>query len=145
MTRSPILKTSLLAALLTGAWLVAPSLAPAYDSTTAACVTACSADARTCEDAIREATLACIDEAGCAPLVDAAKTACEADHESDECSAARDAARACIEPCRADDKDGRDGCRAARVACLTDECGLSDATAQCGRFRGGRGGDGPRP
>ena len=138
----PTWNLSLAAVLLLGIALAGP--AQAYDSATAECVTACSSDARACEDAIRADTLACLEEAGCAALGEAAKAACEADKESEECSAARDAAKACIEPCRADDKDGRDGCRAARVTCLTDECGLSEATAQCGRFRGGRGGDGPR-
>lgn len=144
MTRTPILQTSMLAALAAGAFLAAPAPVRAYDSTTAACVTACSSGARDCEAAIREATQACIEDAGCAPLLDAARSACTADKESDECAAARDAAKACVDPCRTDDKDGRDGCRAARVTCLTDECGLSEATAQCGRFRGGHDG-GNRP
>lgn len=140
--RFSLLRPSAVALLLAAACLLPSAPASAYDTSTAACVTACSSDARACEDAIREATATCLDESGCAPLLDAAKAACEADRESGDCAAARDAARACVEPCRSDDKDGRDGCRAARVTCLKDECGLDDATAQCGRFRGGRG---PRP
>jgi len=104
-----------------------PPLPPANE-----CVAACMEASRACEAPIREAAHACIEEAGCVPLIAAARAACEADRESEECESARAAARECVAPCKAEARAGVAACRSAALACLRDECGLEDLPPQCG-------------
>ena len=120
------------------AWTMSPTPATALDnSAVGTCVAGCTADAKACEDPVREAAIACRDAAGCDDLVSAAQTACEADHDSDECETARAAVRDCFAPCKDAQQTGLAACRTAALTCLHDECGLDGLPPRCGRH--GRG------
>jgi hypothetical protein len=61
------------------------------------CVMGCGTDAQTCLQEARAASAPCVE--ACQPLVAAARQACIADPTSDACTAAEQAARACLAPC----------------------------------------------
>ncbi len=131
-----IFKSSALALAVAAAALLVPATPTlAFDSDLAACVSQCVSDGKACEDTARADEHQCEVDNGCPALIDAAKAACEADPESAECETARAAAHACVEPCKDDQKADRAGCRAARLECLRDECGLDDVALKCGHFK----------
>lgn len=101
------------------------------------CVVDCREANRACEAPVREALRACIEENGCDVLLDAARAACEADPESEECESARAAARECVAPCKEAQRSGLAECRSELLTCLREVCGLEDLPPLCPR--GGRG------
>lgn len=99
----------------------------------ATCVKGCLTDLRTCLADAREAFVDCSAEGGCVELAAAARTACVADKTASICVEARAEYSDCIKPCRvALREDGR-ACQNNSLACLHDECGLTDLPEQCRR------------
>lgn len=91
------------------------------------CIHACHEAQRDCMFDGRQAFKLCLEEAGCDTLGDDYRATClVADRDEDACTDARDAFRACVEPCHEDAHALGDACREARNACLTDECGLDE-------------------
>jgi hypothetical protein len=99
------------------------------------CVSACVHEARDCRAGVRDARRACVKD--CAPLRDAVKAACPdddgnagqgQDDESDdngvtpECTAARDALRGCLDPCRSTYRTKVRECHTTGHECLQTEC-----------------------
>ncbi len=121
--------------------LISASVASAQDDTeTGTCVAACLSASRTCEETARDTAATCATDAGCDPLVDAKQAACSEDHESDECEAAREAADACLMPCRTALRTALGECRDTALTCVRDECGVEGLPLHCGFGRRHHGG-----
>lgn len=116
-----------LALLVVGTSAQAKPAPPADDE----CVAACMQEAEACIAPFKEAADACIVDAGCPDLRAAAMVACDEDRSSQACADARTALRACVAPCKQDQKDGISSCREASLTCLRDECGLEGLPPRC--------------
>jgi hypothetical protein len=116
-------------------WISGAAPASAQDAVDTECVQACVDADKACSDPVREAAVACRESAGCDELLEASRTACQADRTSEECSATRATVRDCLAPCKDAQKEGLDACRENSLTCLRDECGLEGLPPRC---RGGR-------
>ncbi|HYD47858.1 MAG TPA: hypothetical protein VEB21_05895 [Terriglobales bacterium] len=84
------------------------------------CAHQCRAALRSCNQDVRDAFRTCT-EASCAAESEAAIAACEADPQSEECAAAREAFDICRQPCADTAKEDRRSCRATTQLCIV-EC-----------------------
>lgn len=79
------------------------------------CIATCREDLRACLTTVRANAQTCRE--GCSDLVEAAKTACEADRHSAACRDARAAASACLQPCLGTQRSEHAACDRAAGAC----------------------------
>lgn len=80
------------------------------------CILDCRQELRECLVSVSEKARACREE--CAPLMEEARAACEADPESDACAEARAAARDCARGCREDVRGARRECLQSARECM---------------------------
>jgi hypothetical protein len=106
---------------------------------TSECVAACREAHRDCRFDSREGLKLCLEEAGCDLLRDDYRAVCLAEERDDEaCAAARDALRACVEPCRDAAQADGEACREATGACLSEQCGIEKPERPTRPHRPGR-------
>lgn len=99
----------------------------AQDEIDRECIAECRESARDCGFDAREAGVECLEEAGCDVLRDAYREACFTQDRNDEdCAAARDELRSCLDPCREIVHEARIECREQLNECLSVECGIDD-------------------
>lgn len=125
-------QAALAAALTVTGWSLAATPATAQIRV-GACVRECMEAGKGCIEPVRQAAVACREEAGCQELFDPARAACSADPATAECEAARAAIRECIAPCKKAQHDGLQACREGVLNCLRDECGLDQLPLRCVR------------
>ncbi len=101
----------------------------------AECVRTCLSELRGCLKETREAFAECALEGGCLELAATMRLTCQADATASVCLEARADYQDCIAPCRAELRNDTKICRNEGLACLHDECELSDLPEQCGRVR----------
>ena len=90
-------------------------------------------DLRVCLQDAREAFLQCSLEGGCVELAAAMRLTCKPDKTASVCLEARAEYNDCIAPCRAELRSDTRICQNEGLACLHDECALSDLPEQCSR------------
>ena len=89
-----------------------------------ACVQSCLEGARDCVFDARDLFGACQEEFACDEARDDFRAACfTQDRDVEACRDARDAYRACVEPCRADLHDDVAFCKDEGKSCIEAECG----------------------
>lgn len=132
------------------------------DATTLACLETCRTATHDCLFDSREAFKDCLDTSGCETLRDTYRSTCLVENRDETaCTAARDALKACVEPCRTQARTDGESCREASDTCVTETCGVTvptrptrptpsgtprpEGTPGMGHGPGGRGGErGPR-
>lgn len=125
-----------------------------------ACLETCREANGDCHFDARESAKLCMEEAGCDALRTTYREACLVEApDATTCSAARDALRNCIMPCREAARTAEKACKDAGAKCATETCGIAIPTRPTpsgtpsatpggpGHGPGGHGpgGHGPRP
>lgn len=90
------------------------------------CLTTCRESQDDCVFDAREAMKACLEESGCDALRATYRETCLVETpDATACAAARDAFRACVEPCRETSHTAEKSCRDAVAECATTTCGIT--------------------